>query len=189
MQSIILSFQARTLFACLAILFTIVNSSPISFPIVDSRQAPGLIIAAFFDVNQNLITEFEVGIALQQDLTQITNTLDGQDVFFMNVGNANDLIEVSVCANGIQSKVDFDAFDDACGNIGGLPCPLTQSGVITTISVAGPGSMFRSLYQLRYSADSEPYYKYTEFQGYGGINYRKEKKPTLRTLLPPFDHQ
>jgi hypothetical protein len=72
-------------------------------------------------------------------LAQITDTLNGQDVFFMNVGNANDLVEVSICANGIQSEVDFDAFDDACGNIGGLPCPLTQSGVITTISVAGPG--------------------------------------------------
>jgi hypothetical protein len=58
-------------------------------------------------------------------------------VFFINVGNANDRVEVSVCANGIQSEVDFD--DEACGNIGGLPCPLTQAGVITTISVAGPG--------------------------------------------------
>ena len=57
----------------------------------------------------------------------------------MNVGNANDLVEVSVCANGMQSEVDFDAFGGACGNIGGLPCPLTQSGVITAISVAGPG--------------------------------------------------
>jgi hypothetical protein len=71
MQSIILSFQARTLFACLAILFTIVNSSPTSFPIVDSRQASGLITAAFFDANQNLITQFEVGIALQQDLSKL----------------------------------------------------------------------------------------------------------------------
>jgi hypothetical protein len=55
----------------------------------------------------------------------------------MNVGNANDLVEVSICANGIRSEVDFN--DEACGNIGGLPCPLTQPGVITTISVAGPG--------------------------------------------------
>jgi hypothetical protein len=74
-------------------------------------------------------------------LAQITNALNGKDVFFMNVGNANsDLIEVSVCANGIRSVVDFDAFGgDVCGNIGGQPCPLTQSGVITTISVAGLG--------------------------------------------------
>jgi hypothetical protein len=70
-------------------------------------------------------------------LAQITGTLNGQDVFFMNVGNANDDVEVSVCASGIQSEVDFEG--EACGNIGGLPCPLSQSGVITAISVAGPG--------------------------------------------------
>jgi hypothetical protein len=70
MQSIILSFQA-----CLTILFTIVNSSPTLFPIVNSRQASGLITAAFFDVNQKLITEFEVGIALQQDLSKFLISL------------------------------------------------------------------------------------------------------------------
>lgn len=70
-------------------------------------------------------------------LAQITDTLDGQNIFFMNVGNANDLVEVSVCADGIQSVVAFDAFE--CGSIGGVPCPLSQSGVVTTISVAGPG--------------------------------------------------
>jgi hypothetical protein len=72
-------------------------------------------------------------------LAQITDTLNGQDVFFMNVGNANDYVEVAVCANGIPSGVDFEAFGGACGNIGGLPCPLAQSGVITTISIAGLG--------------------------------------------------
>lgn len=69
MQPIFLFFHTRTLLACLAILFTIVNSLPLT-PIVDSRQASGLITAAFFDANQNLITEFEVGLALQQDLSK-----------------------------------------------------------------------------------------------------------------------
>ncbi len=75
MQNIIFFFQARSILACLAILFTIVNSSPTSFPILDSRQTPGLITAAFFDANQDLITEFEVGIALQQDLSKFLISL------------------------------------------------------------------------------------------------------------------
>ena len=70
-------------------------------------------------------------------LAQITDTLNSQNVFFMNVGNDNDLIEVSVCANGIRSELEFDGLE--CGSIGGTPCPLSQSGVVTAISVAGPG--------------------------------------------------
>jgi hypothetical protein len=42
---------------------------------VDSRQALGLITAAFFDANKDLITEFEVGIALQQDLSKFLISL------------------------------------------------------------------------------------------------------------------
>jgi hypothetical protein len=64
MRSIALSFRAQILLACLAILFSIVNSSPISFHI---RHALKLITVAIFDKNGDIITEFEVGIALQQD--------------------------------------------------------------------------------------------------------------------------
>ena len=56
----------------------------------------------------------------------------------MNISNTSNLVKVFIYTNNIWSKVNFN--NQIYKNISGLSCPLTQSRVITVISIINPGN-------------------------------------------------